>query len=163
MAITSGSGRQQPGRSRGQSLGQPRRGSPGGGGTRCSSPPDYLECTRRAPQCRDCGGCPWAPLSRARVQLQGPAPERPPAQAAVLEGARGVGVRGRSRARRWGFCNHLCAPGEALALDLFVCDTQGLGPSPTQTGLSVVLEMPQEQPGWLLVPEVWKGPGNHTF
>lgn len=50
------------------------------------------------------GGCPWAPLRRARVQLQGPAPEGPSARAAVLEGARAVGVRGRSRARHWGFC-----------------------------------------------------------
>lgn len=63
----------------------------------------HLELTRRAPSAWIVGVSMGTP-EPGRGSASGPAPKRPPAQAAVLEGTLGVGVKGGTRARYWHFC-----------------------------------------------------------
>lgn len=105
-------------------------GGAAGSGEQVGHPP----CLSRAPAQGPPGA--WAvrvvavtPLSQARAQCREPASEGPPARAALLDRALGVGVEGKSRTRYWHFCQALELPEKSFVF--FSCDTQRLGSPPS--------------------------------
>lgn len=104
--------------------------------------------------CADCEGAHGHP-EQGRAQLKGPAAERLPAPAAVLEGALGLGV-GMGLGLTLAFLQTPCVtcPNPTASSNAHT----GAGGRPS----SWVILIPWEEMGWHLVPEVPEVPRNHT-